>query len=213
MNDFELTTDNGKTLKLIKLKPAFYLRNATTVAKALLGKIFVRKINGEIFAARITETEAYDGRTDPAAHSFIGKTKRNATMFESGGLLYVYFIYGMYYCANVVTGAAGEGSAALLRSMEPLKGIEQMAFNRFKKREVSRTEIKSLLNGPGKLCQALNLTKKENGLNLNGEEIFICREKRPRKFEIVETSRIGINRGTELDWRFYIKDSGFISKP
>ncbi len=213
MNEFTLQTDDGKKLRLVKLPPSFYLREPTTVAKELLGKIFVRRLNGEILAGRITETEAYDGNVDPAAHSYFGKTKRNETMFEAGGKLYVYFIYGMYFCANVVTGKEGEGTAVLLRAMEPLAGIRTMSQARFDKEEISEREKRNLLNGPGKLCQALQLTKKENGEDLLGEEIFICQEESEPKFEIVETSRIGIKKGTEFEWRFYIKDSEFISKP
>lgn len=212
MNELKLKTDAGEVLRLVKLPQSFYIREATVVAKELLGKIFVRKTNGGLLAARITETEAYDGRIDPAAHSFVGKTKRNETMFEKGGLLYVYFIYGMYYCSNVVTGEEGEGSAALLRAMEPLAGVKQMALNRYGKEDLTRKEFVSLLNGPGKLCMAFDLTKKENGANLCGDEIFIATEKEEKKFEITETSRIGIKKGTEFDWRFYIKDSEFISR-
>ncbi len=214
MNEFNLTLDSGEEIRLQKLPQEFYLRPPTIVAKELLGKIFVRKTNGKTLAAKIVETEAYDGNVDPAAHSFVGKTKRNATMFEKGGLLYVYLIYGMYYCANIVTGYEGEGHAVLLRAMQPLKGIGEMSQLRFKKNSLTQKEFRNLMSGPGKLCIAMNLTKKDDGTNLNEDEIFVCRNVDDSSpIPVVETTRIGIQKGKEFDWRFYIKDSEFISKP
>src|SRR4030042_2198940 len=117
-----------------KLPLQFYTRNVHKVAKDLLGKILVRKINDKYIAGKIVEVEAYDGRIDEAAHSYYGKTKRNEIMFKGGGNLYVYFTYGMHFCANVVSGKVNEGAAILLRAMEPLEGIEQMTMNRYGKK-------------------------------------------------------------------------------
>ena len=109
-----------------KLKKDFYNRNVLIVAKELLGKIFVLedKENNQKLSARIVEVEAYDGNIDEAAHTFNGKTTRNEIMFEEGGYLYVYFTYGIHYCANIVAGKAGEGTAILLRAMEPISDLE-----------------------------------------------------------------------------------------
>ena len=121
------------TEKNKKLKEDFYFGNVLQVAEKLLGKIFVynnKEINKKL-SARIVEVEAYDGSTDEAAHTFNGKTNRNKIMFERGGYLYVYFTYGIHYCANIVTGKEGEGTAVLLRAMEPLSGIDYFKSQRF----------------------------------------------------------------------------------
>ena len=144
-----------------KLDRKFYLNDTLEVAKKLLGKTFVRVLNGVTLAGKITETEAYVGAVDKSAHSFNGKTKRNEVMFAEGGHLYVYFTYGMYFCANVVTGKAGVGDAVLLRSMEPLHGLSLLSKNRFGKTEITKREEINLLNGPAKICMAFNITKNE----------------------------------------------------
>ena len=139
-----------------KLKKDFYNRNVLIVAKELLGKIFVfnNSETGDLLKARIVEVEAYDGNIDQAAHTFNGKTERNKIMFEEGGYLYVYFTYGIHYCSNVVVGKKDEGTAVLMRAMEPLEGLETFTRNRFNKIEISEKEKKNLLNGPAKICQA-----------------------------------------------------------
>ncbi len=195
-----------------KLPREFYVRDTLTVARELLGKIFVRILNGEILAGRIIETEAYIAGEDESAHSSRGKTKRNATMFEEGGLLYVYFTYGMYYCANVVTNDKGKGDAVLLRSIEPLEGIEIFAQNRFGKTEITEKEKRNLLSGPGKICMAYNLTKTEDGADLLGDEIFILDARKVPRNKIVQTTRIGISKSKELPWRFYEKDNPYVSR-
>jgi DNA-3-methyladenine glycosylase len=114
-----------------KLPRDFYTRDVLRVARELPGKVFVKKRVDTILAGKIVEVEAYSGAADEAAHSFGGVTARNQVMFREGGILYVYFTYGMHYCCNVVTGREGEGNAVLLRAMEPLEGIETMMRNRF----------------------------------------------------------------------------------
>ena len=120
---------SGNTTK--KLPREFYSRNLLTVAKELPGKILVKNEGGKLYSGKIVEVEAYDGAIDQAAHTYKGKTKRNAVMFGEGGYFYVYFTYGAHYCCNIVTGKEGEGTAILIRALEPIDGIDLMMFNRF----------------------------------------------------------------------------------
>jgi DNA-3-methyladenine glycosylase len=212
MADLKITTPSGEIIRLQKLPLDFYDREVTEVAKELLGKFFLKKTGDEILAGKIVETEAYDGRNDEAAHSYRGKTPRNEVMFRKGGHLYVYFIYGVYFCCNIVTGKEGEGTAVLLRAMEPVAGIETFAKNRFGKRELPEKEIKNLLNGPGKICQAFGINREENGSVLFGEEIFLAENLDKEDFQIEQSPRIGIKKSADLPWRFFIKDSEFVSK-
>ena len=195
-----------------KLDRKFYLNDTLEVAKKLLGKTFVRVLNGVTLAGKITETEAYVGAVDKSAHSFNGKTKRNEVMFAEGGHLYVYFTYGMYFCANIVTGKAGVGDAVLLRSMEPLHGLSLLSKNRFGKTEITKREEINLLNGPAKICMAFNITKNENGVDLLGNELFILDSESVPEQKIMPTERVGISKSKDLPWRFYIRKSNFISK-
>ena len=118
------------SFQLNKLSREFYLRPTLKVAKDLIGKFLVRRLNGKLLIGRIVEIEAYLGEKDPASHAYKGKTKRNEVMFGEGGHLYVYFTYGMHFCSNVVTEQEGIGHAVLLRAVEPLQGLETMARNR-----------------------------------------------------------------------------------
>ena len=195
-----------------KLPRDFYLNDTLTVARNLLGKIFVRKTEEKLLAAKIVETEAYVGAVDESAHSFRGETERNSVMFREGGHLYVYFTYGMYYLANVVTASEGTGDAALLRAMEPLEGIDFFAQNRFGKTELSEKEKINLLNGPAKICLAFGIDKEKNGVDLLGDEIFIVDASPVKENEIAIAERIGISKSKELPWRFYLANSKFISR-
>jgi DNA-3-methyladenine glycosylase len=195
-----------------KLTKDFYNRELLETAKDLLGKLFVRKINNKILAGIIVEVEAYDGRTDEAAHSFGGITKRNKIMFEDGGLLYVYFIYGIHYCCNVVTGSKGIGNAVLIRGIQPMIGIDEMLNNRFGKIKFNETHNVSLTNGPAKITKAFSINKKNNGTDLCGDEIYLCNSNFSNDFEIVSTTRIGIKKSADLPWRFYIKNNPYVSK-
>ena len=194
-----------------KYKPVgrkFYLRDTVTVSKDLLGKLIVRKTKYETLIAKITETEAYRGSDDPASHSYLKITKRNKVMFDTGGRVYVYFIYGNYNCFNIVTEKKGTGSAVLIRAAEPVEGIELMKSFRGKIKN-----IYELTNGPGKLCKALNIDKTFYGKDVTEEgEIFISYPQRKEKFEIVSTKRIGISKGADLPFRFFIKDNPFVTK-
>ncbi len=190
----------------------FYERELHTVAKELLGKILVRKIGTASVSGRIVEVEAYDGANDEASHSFKGRTMRNDVMFRGGGLLYVYFTYGMHFCANVVVGKEGDGKAVLIRALEPLDGIEQMARKRFGRKNISGKEFTNLANGPAKLCKALSIYKNDNGKSLVSDEIFIEEAEPVPDSEIIRTVRIGIKKSVDLQWRYYIKGNRFVSK-
>lgn len=176
----------------------FYARDTVTVAKALLGKKLVRKIKGKKISGIITETEAYRHKDDPASHAFRKKTDRNHAMFEEVGRAYVYFTYGMYFCFNVVArNPKVEAGAVLIRALHPEKGIDIMKKNR------KKDDLKILTNGPAKLAQALDISKKQYGLDLTqNSELFIT-EGIPRK-KIISSPRIGIRSATENLWNFKI---------
>lgn len=202
----------GTDHALKKLSRNFFTRNVITVAKELLGKVLVKLDNRNLLAGIIVEVEAYDGSIDEAAHTFIGKTKRNEIMFNEGGYFYVYFTYGNHFCCNVVTGKKGKGTAVLIRAVEPLSGIEKMALNRFGKKEISLNEKPNLTSGPGKVCKAFGINKEYSGIDLTGNKIFLLDRPRIKPEDIIITRRIGINKSVDLPWRFYIKDNPFVSR-
>ncbi len=195
-----------------KLTRNFYKADVLEVAENLLGKIFVYKIKEKTLKAKIVEVEAYDGKIDKAAHTFNGKTERNKIMFNEGGYLYVYFTYGIHFCANIVTGKEGEGTAVLLRGMKPLEGIDYFIEQRFSGKELNEINKKDLLNGPAKICQAFGITKEQNGTDLTGNKIYLLDMPKVPTNQIIKTTRIGIKKSVNLPWRFYIKDSRYISK-
>jgi DNA-3-methyladenine glycosylase len=179
----------------------FYTRNTLTVAEKLLGKHLVRYTLGREMVGRIVEVEAYGGSDDPGSHACRGMTPRNQLMFRKGGFAYVYFVYGKHYCFNVVTEKQNVPGAVLIRALEPVRGIETMKKNR-------RTRnVLNLTNGPGKLAEAMNITGKQNGLDLTkSKELFICKPEEKERFEVVSTKRIGIKVGVDKPWRLYIKN-------
>ena len=189
----------------------FYERDTLLVAKELIGKYLVRKYNGEYIVGRITETEAYIGAIDKACHAYGGKkTKRTKTLYLAGGTCYVYFVYGMYYCMNVVTEKAGEAAAVLVRGMELVEGKELAARLRYDKDfdELTAYQKKNISDGPGKLCNALAITNGDNEGSFCSEELFITDswngiEEKP--FKIETGPRIGIHYAEEaidFPWRF-----------
>ena len=195
------------------LSRSFYLRPTLQVTQELLGKYFIRRIGKNLLIGKIVEVEAYRSN-DPASHSFRGKTNRNSVMFYEGGHLYVYFTYGMHFCANIVTGRKGIGEAVLIRAVEPMVGIEVMKKNRQKGRLhlLDGAYLINLTNGPAKFCQAFGLSRKENGLDLLDSEISIIDgEAIPSKL-IKRSSRIGIQQGVEKKWRFFIAGNPWVSK-
>lgn len=193
------------------LPESFYRQPVLKAAEKLLGKVLVRKIDETIIRCRVVEVEAYDGSCDRAAHSFGGKTKRNEVMFREGGCLYVYFTYGMYYCANIVTGAADEGRAVLIRGLEPMDNLEILAKNRFGTSKIENRDVKNLTNGPGKICMALSINLDHNGMDLTEGDIFLTSDSAEKDFEICVSERIGITRSKELEWRFFIRGNKFVS--
>jgi DNA-3-methyladenine glycosylase len=192
-----------------KLPRSFYSRSAPHVAKDLLGKILVRRIRQTTLSGKIVEVEAYLGKKDPASHAYRGKTGRNELMFGEGGHLYVYFTYGMHFCANVVTGKIDVGEAVLIRAIEPLDGIGVMKRNR--RFTADRTDERNLTNGPAKLCEALEIKREDNGTDLSGDKTFLIEGERP-KSAIGTSTRIGITRGKEKKWRFFLKGNKWVSK-
>ncbi len=203
-------------IECLELKPlprSFYLRPTLEVAPRLLGKLFVRLTSSALLIGRIVEVEAYC-MDDPASHTFRGRTKRNDVMFLQGGHLYVYFTYGMHYCANVVTEREGIGEAVLIRAVEPITGIETMMKNRFPSHTISSQILRQLTNGPAKFCEAYGLTKQHNGVDLvlSDSGIFITENPSKQRFSIAKSERIGIRNGKERLWRFFIKNSEWLSR-
>lgn len=182
----------------------FLTNPAHIVAPRLLGCILERVIDDRILLAKIVETEAYD-ETDAASHSFKGRTPRTDIMFGPAGHLYVYFTYGMHYCCNVVTGKPNDGSAVLIRAVEPLEGSALMEQLRGK----SGLDI---TNGPAKLCQAMGIDKQLNGHNVAEAPFRLVAEQPLPMNQIITTTRIGISKSQATPWRFYIKDNPYVSK-
>lgn len=189
------------------LPRSFYDREVTVVARDLLGRILVRRLpDGRRLAVRLVEVEAY-APDDPASHSYRGPTERNRTMFGPPGRLYVYFTYGMHHCLNVVTGPPGVGAAVLLRAAEPLEGLEAMAERR------GTRDPRLLCSGPGRLAQALDLTREHDGLDLvRGPDVQLLAGEPVPDERVVVTTRVGINHGTERPWRFVVAGDPFVSK-
>lgn len=187
-----------------KLTRGFYLRPTLEVAPDLLRKTLVFHHAGGVLAADIVETEAYIGEGDPACHAAVGRTARNDIMYASGGYSYIYFIYGMYYCLNVVTERKGFPAAVLIRAAEPVVGGEIMAAN-------SPGKSAYHTNGPGKLCRAFGLTRRENGLDLTGSQMYIVdRQNDPPHIGV--STRIGVRNGGDKPWRFFDLDSPYVSR-
>lgn len=194
-----------------KYKPLprkFFLRDTVTVAKELLGKILSRKIGKKVLSAKIVETEAYIGEHDPASHAYQKITERNKIMYDQGGKVYVYFIYGNYYCFNVVCDSRGIGNAVLIRAVEPIEGIEQM-----KKFRGETKSVYDITNGPAKLCLAMNIDNSLYGADVTEEKsIFVSKPFKKEKFEIITTKRVGLNVGIDFPYRFFVKDNPYVTR-
>ncbi|MCU0413677.1 MAG: DNA-3-methyladenine glycosylase [Ignavibacteriaceae bacterium] len=199
-------------LSIKKLKKSFYRKEVVVVARELLGKVLVKSNGKENLAGKIVEVEAYHGDIDEAAHSYGGITERNEIMFEAGGYLYVYFTYGAHHCCNVVTGKKGQGTAVLIRAVEPVFGLERMIKNRFGRKLKNEKEIFNLTSGPGKVCQAFKLDRSHSGTDLTGDKIFILDGVKIKSKDIGISKRIGITRSVDLPWRFFIKDNPYLSR-
>jgi DNA-3-methyladenine glycosylase len=193
------------------LPRSFYEHAPDIVARALLGKLVVRERESESLVGRIVEVEAYFGREDPAAHSYVGRTARNAVLFGPPGFAYVYFIYGMYYCLNVSCEPAGQAGGVLIRALEPVEGLAAMA--RLRKLPPD-PKPQLLTSGPGRLCQALDITRAaHNGVDVTSAASCLRFESDDyRSDEIEVTPRIGIRHAADLLARFVIAGNKFVSR-
>lgn len=191
------------------LPHGFYARSAVALAPDLLGKALVRELDGVTLIGRIVEVEAYLGAEDAASHAFRGSTPRNRSMFGPPGRAYVYLIYGVHRCLNIVSGPEGSGQAVLIRALEPLAGEATMWANR------GHISDQNLTNGPGKLCQALGIDKRLDGHDLClGQKLWL-EDAPPPAAPICVSPRVGV-RGDELAiaraWRYFLKDNPFVSR-
>jgi len=190
----------------IKLPRVFFERPTLEVAPDMLGKYLVYHSPEGKLSARIVEVEAYIGHDDPACHASKGLTPRTRPMFGPAGFTYIYFVYGMYHCLNLVTEPEGTPAALLVRAAEPDEGQSVMGRNSPGK------DGMELLSGPGKLCRSFGLTVDQNRLDLAGDTIYI--EDRLRKVEnIGQSRRVGIRVGVDRPWRFFDDDSKVVSRP
>lgn len=200
------------------LEKEFYKQGALILAKELLGKTLVRKIDNVTLKGKIIETEAYIGEIDKASHAYNGRrTERTEPLFREGGISYVYFIYGKYHCFNVISGLKNKGEGVLIRALEPLNEFDYLAKRRFNQKyeELSDAKKKTLTNGPSKLCMAFSIGRAENYIKLYKKRGFYIEDSKNKNFDIVETTRVGIHYAEEaidFPWRFYIKDNKYISK-
>ena len=188
----------------------FYRRSTLTVARELLGQQLVRVVDGQRLSGIIVEVEAYIGEDDAACHAACGRTPRNEAMYSQPGIAYVYFIYGMHHCLNVVTEEEGFPAAVLFRALEPLEGLEIMRRHRPGKPD------SELTNGPAKLCQALAVDRSFNGVDLcTGEVLFVEAGRIVVPGEIETSPRVGIkadDAARSVPWRFYVKGNDFVSR-
>ena len=190
----------------MKLGRNFYLRSGLDVAKDLIGKKLVHKTAEGVTAGIIVETEAYMGKIDAAAHSYKNITERTKIFYGEGGFAYIYLIYGKNFCFNVVANLENIPEAILIRAIEPTDGIDLMKVRR------NKNNLRDLCSGPGKLCQAMNITKNLYGADLCGDEIFI--EENIFNPPITATKRINIDYAGDAKnylWRFILTDSKFLS--
>jgi DNA-3-methyladenine glycosylase len=184
----------------------FFARRAEIVAAELIGAVMVSRVGGSLTAGRIVETEAYLGVTDPASHAFDGRrTAHNASIYGGPGLWYVYRSYGIHWCANLVAAGEGEAAAVLIRALEPLEGLEVMRARR------GPVPERHLCSGPGKLCQALGITRALDGEMMPRSEVAVVAGARPAR--VAPSRRIGITRAAEWPLRFVEAGSRWLSRP
>ena len=193
------------------LPRAFYLDPPDQVARKLLGKLLVRRYEGERLAGRIVEAEAYIGLNDPAAHAFAGKTARNAVLFGPPGFAYVYFIYGMHFCLNISCEPEGQSGSLLLRALEPVEGLATMARLRGLAPDANP---RLLTSGPGRLCEALGITREtHNGIDVTSRRsgLHVEDDGFPPG-NIAELPRVGIRKAADRPLRFVIAGNRFVSR-
>ena len=191
-----------------KLTRDFYLTDGLTLAKALPGKVLVHETEEGITSGIIVETEAYLGPEDKAAHTYKARrTSRTEIIFGEGGHAYVYLVYGLHCCFNVTANVAGKPECVLVRALEPIEGVRLM----MKRRRTDR--VRNLCDGPGKLCQALGITRTLYGADLCGDELYIL-DRETVNVEVIATPRIGIDYAEEyrdVCWRFCVSGSEYLS--
>lgn len=193
------------TRRAATLPVAFFDRPADLVARDLLGCVIVSEIGGRLTSGRIVETEAYLGHRDPASHGYeYRRNERNAALFGPPGAWYVYLSYGMHWCANLVTGPAGSGGAVLLRALEPLEGLDVMRERR------GVAEVRLLCSGPGRLGQALGITRALDGLPMSGSPVAVRRGEPCEAVAV--TRRIGITKAPDWPLRFTVAGSPWLSR-
>lgn len=206
----------GELARARLLPRSFFNRDPREAARDLLGKLIVRKRGKQVLAGRIVEVEAYLGNGDAAAHAAAGRTPRNAVLWGPPGHAYVYFIYGVHYCLNISCLPDGEAGCVLVRALEPVAGLGEMARARglHELHSGSVHDLRKLTSGPGRLCQALGITRpRDNGkdmLSLNSDLQVMQDNFLPD--EIAVTPRIGITKSAEMPLRFAIQGNRFVSR-
>jgi DNA-3-methyladenine glycosylase len=194
------------------LQRNFYDRDPRRVSRDLLGKLLVRRDERKLRIARIVEVEAYLGQNDPAAHSFAGRTLRNAVLWGPPGFAYVYFIYGNHYCFNASCLRDGEAGGVLFRALEPLAGLEAMARGRDLSLEEAK-DLRKLTSGPGRLAEAFGITRaRDNGKDLTSSrsDLWIADDGAPRP-QVKITPRIGITKAAERPLRYVVAGNRYVS--
>ena len=193
----------------MKITREFYQNSALEVAKNLLGLVLVHETKQGIIKGKIVEVEAYMGSLDAAAHSYKNiRSTRTEIQYGYGGYAYIYLIYGMYYCMNIVTNIIDKPEAVLIRALEPIEGIDMMKLNR------NTDKLYKLCSGPGKLCAAMSIDRANYGMDLCGNQLYLETSKLQEDIEIVATKRINIDYAGEAKdylWRYTIKDNKFVS--
>lgn len=205
-----------EVLKAALLPREFFNRDPRQVARDLLGKLIVRKRGRKVLAGRIVEIEAYLGADDAAAHAAAGRTPRNDVLFGPAGHAYVYFIYGVHYCLNISCMPEGQAGCVLIRALEPVSGLRDMATARgLEKFDAgSVRDLRKLLSGPGRLCDALKITRpRDNGKNLLSPRSDLqVRDDAFRVEKIAMTPRIGITKSADMPLRYLVAGNSFVSR-
>jgi DNA-3-methyladenine glycosylase len=189
------------------LSTSFYDRDTEIVAREMLGTILECTTDRGRASGIIVETEAYIGEDDPACHAAVGRTRRTEPLYGRPGISYVYFVYGVHWCFNAVTRREGLPSAVLVRAIEPLDGLDLM-----RERRGPKVSVVNLTNGPGKLCAALGIDGKMNGLSLQRGPLVVREGSSFNSAQIVTAKRIGITKAAEWPLRFYVRGNEFVSR-
>ena len=194
------------TLRAATLPVSFFGRPAAEVARDLLGALVISSVGGPPTAGRIVETEAYLGAEDPASHGYrLRRNERNAALFGPPGSWYVYRSYGLHWCANLVCGPEGNGGAVLLRALEPVRGLEAMRSRR------GGVDDRHLCSGPGKLCQALRITRELDGQSMARSPVVVA-PGLAEGLSVLVTARVGITKAAEWPLRFLVAGSPYVSR-